>query len=59
MVSLGLDETLMGRRGPFRAKAWSTSIVDAKRGQSPSKTKPWPPEINRLGRTLSVASDFA
>ena len=31
--ALGLDETLMGRRGRFRAKAWSTSIVDVGRGQ--------------------------
>ena len=31
--ALGLDETLMGRRGRFRARAWSTSIVDVGRGQ--------------------------
>ena len=31
--ALGLDETLMGRRGRFRAKAWGTSIVDVGRGQ--------------------------
>ena len=31
--ALGLDETLMGRRGRFRAKSWSTSIVDVGRGQ--------------------------
>ena len=31
--ALGLDETLMWRRGRFGAKAWSTSIVDVKRGQ--------------------------
>ena len=31
--ALGLDETLMGRRGRFRTKAWGTSIVDVGRGQ--------------------------
>jgi transposase len=31
--ALGLDETLMGRRGRFRNKVWSTSIVDVGRGQ--------------------------
>ena len=31
--ALGLDETLMGRRGRFRAKCWSTSIVDAAGGR--------------------------
>ncbi len=31
--ALGLDETLMGRRGRFRAKSWSTTIVDVGRGQ--------------------------
>ena len=31
--ALGLDETLMGRRGRFKDKAWSTSIVDVGRGQ--------------------------
>ena len=31
--ALGLDETLMGRWGRFRAKSWSTSIVDVGRGQ--------------------------
>jgi len=33
VFALGLDETLMGRRGRFGAKAWSTSIVDVGRGQ--------------------------
>ena len=33
VAALGLDETLMGRRGRFGAKSWSTSIVDVKRGQ--------------------------
>ena len=33
VFALGLDETLMGRRGRFRAKAWSTSIVDVGAGQ--------------------------
>ena len=31
--ALGLDETLMWRRGRFRSKAWSTSIVDVGSGQ--------------------------
>ena len=31
--ALGLDETLMGRRGRFKDTAWSTSIVDVGRGQ--------------------------
>ncbi len=31
--ALGFDETLMGRRGRFRAKSWATSIVDVGRGQ--------------------------
>ena len=31
--ALGLDETLMGRRGRFRDRSWSTSIVDVGRGQ--------------------------
>ena len=31
--ALGLDETLMGRRGRFKDKSWSTSIVDVGRGQ--------------------------
>ena len=31
--ALGLDETLMGRRGRFKDKAWSTSIVDVGCGQ--------------------------
>ena len=31
--ALGLDETLMGRWGRFRARAWSTSIVDVGRRQ--------------------------
>jgi transposase len=33
VFALGLDETLMGRRGRFGTKAWSTSIVDVGRGQ--------------------------
>ena len=33
MGALGLDETLMGRRGRFKDKSWSTSIVDVGRGQ--------------------------
>ena len=33
VFALGLDETLMWRRGWFRTKAWSTSIVDVGRGQ--------------------------
>ena len=33
VAALGLDETLMGRRGRFKDKAWSTSIVDVGRGQ--------------------------
>ena len=33
VFALGLDETLMGRRGRFGAKARSTSIVDVGRGQ--------------------------
>ena len=31
--ALGLDETLMGRRGRFKHKAWSTGIVDVGRGR--------------------------
>ena len=31
--ALGLDETLFARRGRYRAKAWSTNIVDVARGQ--------------------------
>ena len=31
--ALGLDETLLWRRGRFRAKTWGTSIVDVGRGQ--------------------------
>ncbi len=31
--ALGLDETLMWRRGRFKAKAWATSIVDVGSGQ--------------------------
>ena len=31
--ALGLDEVLFSRRGEFRAKQWSTSIVDVKKGQ--------------------------
>ena len=31
--ALGLDEALMGRRGRFKDKSWSTSIVDVGRGQ--------------------------
>ena len=33
VFALGLDETLTWRRGRFRTKAWSTSIVDVGRGQ--------------------------
>ena len=33
VAAVGLDETLMGRRGRFKDKAWSTSIVDVGRGQ--------------------------
>ena len=33
VVALGLDETLFCRRGRFAQRAWSTSIVDAARGQ--------------------------
>ena len=33
VFALGLDETLMWRRGRFRTKAWSTSIVDVASGQ--------------------------
>ena len=33
VIALGLDETLMWRRGPFRTKAWSTGIVDVASGQ--------------------------
>ena len=31
--ALGLDETLFGRNGPWRARRWCTSIVDVQRGQ--------------------------
>ena len=31
--ALGFDETLMGRSGRFKDRAWSTSIVDVGRGQ--------------------------
>ena len=31
--ALGLDETLFARRGRYRAKTWSTNIVDVGRGQ--------------------------
>lgn len=31
--AVGLDETLLGRFGPFRTQAWSTQIVDVGRGQ--------------------------
>ena len=31
--ALGLDETLFGRSGPWRARSWCTSIVDVQRGQ--------------------------
>ena len=31
--ALGLDETLFGRRGPWRRRAWCTSIVDVTGGQ--------------------------
>ena len=30
--ALGLDETLMARRGRFKTKLWSTSVVDVGRG---------------------------
>ena len=33
VFALGLDETLMWRRGRFRTKAWSTGIVDVASGQ--------------------------
>ena len=33
VAALGLDETLMWRRGRFRSKSWSTSIVDVGCGQ--------------------------
>ncbi len=33
VAALGLDEHLMWRRGPFRATAWATGIVDVGRGQ--------------------------
>ena len=33
VTALGLDETLMWRRGRFGTKAWSTSIVDVGSGQ--------------------------
>ena len=33
MQALGLDETLFARRGRYRAKTWSTNIVDVGRGQ--------------------------
>ena len=33
VTALGLDETLFVRRGRYRAKAWSTSIVDVASGQ--------------------------
>ncbi len=31
--ALGLDETLFARIGPWRTQAWSTSVVDVRRGQ--------------------------
>ena len=31
--ALGLDETLMARRGRFKTKLWSTSVVDTGRGR--------------------------
>ena len=31
--ALGLDETLFGRRGPWRTRRWCTSIVDVQKGQ--------------------------
>ena len=31
--ALGLDETLFGRSGPWRARRWCTSIVDVTQGQ--------------------------
>ena len=33
VFALGLDETLMWRRGRFRTKAWATGIVDVASGQ--------------------------
>lgn len=33
VTAIGLDETLFARRGVFRAKQWSTQIVDVRRGQ--------------------------
>jgi hypothetical protein len=33
VTALGLDETLFGKRGKWRIKQWSTSIVDVRGGQ--------------------------
>ena len=33
VTALGLDETLMYKRGPFKTKAWATSIVDTATGR--------------------------
>ncbi len=33
VTALGLDETLFGRRGRFKTKQWSTSIVDVRAGR--------------------------
>jgi transposase len=33
VTALGLDETLFGKRGKWRVKQWSTSIVDVRGGQ--------------------------
>ena len=33
VTALGLDETLFGKRGKWRTKQWSTSIVDVRGGQ--------------------------
>ena len=33
VTALGLDETLFGRRGKWRHKRWSTSIVDVREGR--------------------------
>jgi len=32
VTALGLDETLLARRGRWRTKQWSTSIVDVQAG---------------------------
>ncbi len=33
VTAVGLDETLFARLGPFKTRAWSTQIVDVRRGQ--------------------------